>query len=146
MSKSLKEYRELQEPELKTKINDFRRESLNLRFQKSSGQLENTARISFVRKEIARLKTLINQKKTYQTREIIMPKRILQGTVISNKANKTISVLVERKIMHPVYKKYIKRTKKYAVHDEKNESKIGEIVKIQENRPISKTKKWILIN
>ena len=74
-----------------------------------------------------------------------MPKRILQGTVISNKADKTISVLVERKIMHPVYKKYIKRTKKYAVHDEKNESKIGEIVKIQENRPISKTKKWILI-
>ena len=46
-----------------------------------------------------------------------MPKRILQGTVISNKADKTISVLVERKIMHPVYKKYIKRTKKYAVHD-----------------------------
>ena len=74
-----------------------------------------------------------------------MPKRILQGTVISNKADKTISVLVERKIMHPVYKKYIKRTKKYAAHDEKNESKIGEIVKIQENRPISKTKKWILI-
>ena len=74
-----------------------------------------------------------------------MPKRILQGTVISNKADKTISVLVERKIMHPVYKKYIKRTKKYAVHDEKNESKLGEIVKIQENRPISKTKKWILI-
>ena len=77
--------------------------------------------------------------------EINMPKRVLQGVVISNKADKTISVLVERKIMHPVYKKYIKRTKKYAVHDEKNESKIGEIVKIQENRPISKTKKWILI-
>ena len=64
MSKSLKEYRELKESELKTKINDFRQESLNLRFQKSSGQLENTARISFVRKEIARLKTLINQKKS----------------------------------------------------------------------------------
>ena len=69
-----------------------------------------------------------------------MPKRILQGVVVSNKAEKTISVLVERKIMHPVYKKYIKRTKKYAVHDEKNICKIGEIVKIQENKPISKTK------
>ena len=66
MSKSLKEYRELNESELKTKINDFRKESLNLRFQKSSGQLENTARISFVRKEIARLKTLINQKKSFK--------------------------------------------------------------------------------
>ena len=66
MSKSLKEYRELKESELKTKINDFRKESLNLRFQKSSGQLENTARISFVRKEIARLKTLINEKKSFK--------------------------------------------------------------------------------
>lgn len=74
-----------------------------------------------------------------------MPKRILQGTVISNKADKTISVLVERRIMHPVYKKYIKRTKKYAAHDEKNICKVGEIVKIQENKPISKTKKWILV-
>ena len=75
-----------------------------------------------------------------------MPKRILQGVVVSNKAEKTISVLVERKIMHPVYKKYIKRTKKYAVHDEKNICKIGEIVKIQENKPISKTKSWILVS
>ncbi len=75
-----------------------------------------------------------------------MPKRILQGTVISNKADKTISVLVERKIMHPVYKKYIKKTKKYAAHDENNSCEIGQIVKIQENKPISRTKKWILIN
>ena len=74
-----------------------------------------------------------------------MPKRILQGTVVSARSNKTILVSVVRKVMHPVYKKYIKRTKKYAVHDEKNESKLGEIVKIQENRPISKTKKWVLI-
>ena len=75
-----------------------------------------------------------------------MPKRILQGVVVSNKAEKTASVLVERKIMHPVNKKYIKRTKKYAVHDEKNICKIGQIVKIQENKPISKTKCWILVD
>ena len=74
-----------------------------------------------------------------------MPKRILQGDVISNKAEKTVSVSVVRKIMHPVYKKYIKRTKKYAVHDEKNSCKLGDIVRIQENKPISKTKKWVLI-
>ena len=66
-----------------------------------------------------------------------MPKRILTGTVVSNKMDMTISVSVVRKIMHPVYKKYIKRTKKYAAHDEKNLCKIGEIVKIQENKPIS---------
>ena len=78
--------------------------------------------------------------------EINMPKRVLQGVVISNKADKTISVLVERRIMHPVYKKYIKSTKKYAAHDEKNSFKIGQIVKIQENKPISKTKKWVIVS
>jgi len=75
-----------------------------------------------------------------------MPKRILQGTVVSASSNKTILVSVVRKVMHPVYKKYIKKTKKYAAHDEKNISKVGQNVKIQENKPISKTKKWILIN
>ena len=75
-----------------------------------------------------------------------MPKRILQGTVVSNKSDKTISVSVVRKIMHPVYKKYIKRTKKYSAHDEANACELGQIVKIQETKPISKKKKWILIN
>ncbi len=75
-----------------------------------------------------------------------MPKRILQGTVVSNKSDKTISVSVVRKIMHPVYKKYIKRTKKYSAHDESNACELGQIVKIQETKPISKKKKWILIN
>tara|TARA_B100000989_G_scaffold291715_1_gene266579 strand:- start:1580 stop:1807 length:228 start_codon:yes stop_codon:yes gene_type:complete len=75
-----------------------------------------------------------------------MPKRILKGTVVSTNSNKTISVSVVRKVMHPVYKKYIKKTKKYAAHDEKNICKVGQNVRIQENKPISKTKKWILIN
>ncbi len=75
-----------------------------------------------------------------------MPKRVLQGTVVSTKSDKTISVSVVRKVMHPVYKKYIKKTKKYSAHDEKNTCEIGQIVKIQENKPISKTKKWILIS
>ena len=75
-----------------------------------------------------------------------MPKRVLQGTVVSTSSNKTISVSVVRKVMHPVYKKYIKKTKKYAAHDEKNICKVGQNVRIQENKPISKTKKWILIN
>ncbi len=74
-----------------------------------------------------------------------MPKRILKGVVVSDKADKTITVLVKRKVMHPIYKKYINRTKKYSVHDESNKFKIGEIVTIQENKPISKTKKWIAL-
>ncbi|MBC10547.1 MAG: 30S ribosomal protein S17 [Rickettsiales bacterium] len=75
-----------------------------------------------------------------------MPKRIMKGLVVSDKSDKTIKVLVNRKVKHPVYKKYINRSKKYIVHDEKNAFKIGQTVTIQENKPISKTKKWIVIN
>ncbi len=71
-----------------------------------------------------------------------MPKKILNGTVVGNKANKTITVLVERKFQHPVLKKVIKSKKKYAAHDEKNECKIGDKVKIVESKPFSKTKKF----
>ena len=75
-----------------------------------------------------------------------MPKRILKGVVVSDKADKTITVRVNRKVKHPVYKKYINRSKKYSVHDEDNKYKLGEIVSIQENKPISKTKRWVVIN
>lgn len=74
-----------------------------------------------------------------------MPKRILQGIVVSDKGNKTVIVNVERRITHPVYKKTIKRSKKYAAHDEKNEYKIGDVVRISESRPISKTKRWVVL-
>ena len=75
-----------------------------------------------------------------------MPKRILKGVVVSDKLDKTLTVLVSRKVMHPVYKKYIKRSKKYSAHDENNKFKTGELVTIQENKPISKTKKWVVVN
>ena len=71
-----------------------------------------------------------------------MPKRILEGLVISDKMDKTITVRVERKIMHPLYKKFIKRTKNYAVHDEANSYKEGDLVNIRECAPISKRKRW----
>jgi len=71
-----------------------------------------------------------------------MPKRILQGTVTSDKNNQTVVVQVKRQVMHPLYKKYIGRTKKYHAHDEKNQFKIGDSIRIQECRPISKLKRW----
>lgn len=73
-----------------------------------------------------------------------MPRRILQGTVVSDKGDKTLVVRVEKNIMHPLYKKYIKRHSRYAVHDPENKYKTGDIVSIIESRPISKTKKWIV--
>ncbi|QJE73634.1 30S ribosomal protein S17 [Aerophototrophica crusticola] len=74
-----------------------------------------------------------------------MPRRILQGTVVSDKEDKTVTVLVERRVMHPVYKKFIKQSKKYAAHDENNTFKIGDTVQIEECRPISKRKRWTVV-
>jgi small subunit ribosomal protein S17 len=74
-----------------------------------------------------------------------MPRRILEGEVVSDKANKTVTVLVERKYMHPVYKKYIRKSDKYAAHDEHNQFKTGDTVQIEECRPISKSKRWTVI-
>jgi small subunit ribosomal protein S17 len=74
-----------------------------------------------------------------------MPRRVLHGIVVSDKPHKTVIVRVERRVMHPVYKKFIRRSKKYAAHDENNTYKIGDTVSIQECRPISKTKKWEVI-
>ena len=74
-----------------------------------------------------------------------MPRRILEGSVVSAKANKTVTVLVERRYMHPVYKKYVRRTDKFTAHDELNAFKEGDKVQIMECRPISKTKRWSVL-
>jgi small subunit ribosomal protein S17 len=73
-----------------------------------------------------------------------MPRRTLQGVVVSDKSDKTVSVRVENRVMHPIYKKYVKVHKKYAAHDESNSYRIGDLVRIIESRPISKTKKWVV--
>lgn len=74
-----------------------------------------------------------------------MPKRILEGEVVSDKMDKTITVLVERRYIHPMYKKYVKRTDKFAAHDENNQFKTGDRVQIIECKPISKRKTWTVI-
>ncbi len=74
-----------------------------------------------------------------------MPKRILEGVVVSDKTDKTIVVRVERRFTHPVMKKTVRRSKKYHAHDEKNSAKLGDIVRIQECRPMSKLKSWELV-
>jgi small subunit ribosomal protein S17 len=74
-----------------------------------------------------------------------MPKRVLTGRVVSDKMDKTITVLVERRVMHPLYKKFIRRSKKYAAHDETNLCKEGDLVSIEECPPISKRKTWMVV-
>jgi small subunit ribosomal protein S17 len=74
-----------------------------------------------------------------------MPKRILQGVVVSDACDKTVIVRVERRVMHPLYKKFVSRSKKYAAHDEENRYRAGDAVRIEESRPISKRKRWIVV-
>jgi len=74
-----------------------------------------------------------------------MPKRILQGVVVSDQQDKTIVVNVERRFKHPLYRKFIRRSKRYAAHDETNASKVGDVVRIQECAPVSRRKRWELV-
>ena len=73
-------------------------------------------------------------------------KRILSGKVVSDKMDKTVTVLVERRVRHPVYGKILTKSSKIAAHDERNVSRVGDFVTIEESRPISKRKAWILVN
>lgn len=74
-----------------------------------------------------------------------MPKRILQGTVTSDKNDQTITVLVERRFTHPMMKKTVRKSKKYRAHDAENQFKTGDVVRIEECAPISKTKRWRVV-
>jgi small subunit ribosomal protein S17 len=74
-----------------------------------------------------------------------MPRRVLRGTVVSDKGDKTVVVLVERRVMHPLYKKFIRLSKKYHAHDEENRFKVGDVVSIEESRPLSKLKRWRVV-
>ena len=75
-----------------------------------------------------------------------MPKRILQGVVVSDSCDKTVIVRVERRVMHPLYKKFVSRSKKYAAHDEENRYRAGDAVRIEESRPLSKRKCWVVVS
>ena len=74
-----------------------------------------------------------------------MPKRVLEGVVVSDKNDKTIVVKVERRLTHPVLKKTVRLSKKFHAHDEKNTAKIGDVVRIEETKPLSKQKRWLLL-
>ena len=75
-----------------------------------------------------------------------MPKRIMQGRALLDAKDKTVSVLIERSVKHPLYQKFVKQSKKYLAHDEKNVSKEGDIVRIREARPISKRKRFVVVS
>lgn len=75
-----------------------------------------------------------------------MPRRVLQGTVVGDHSNKTVLVRVDRRVRHPMYGKIVVRSKKYSAHDETNEYKVGDVVRIRECRPLSRTKRWEVVS
>jgi small subunit ribosomal protein S17 len=78
------------------------------------------------------------------SQEVAQNKKVITGTVVSNKMDKTVVVSVERKFIHRTFKKVVKRTKKFKCHDEKNECSVGDFISMREVRPLSKTKRWNL--
>jgi small subunit ribosomal protein S17 len=74
-----------------------------------------------------------------------MPRRVMQGVVVSDAADKTVVVRVDRRVQHPMYKKYVVRSKKFMAHDEANRFKVGDVVRIRECRPLSKRKRWEVV-
>ena len=109
--------------------------------------LEDTSKFKKVRKDIARMMTVLaekeNQKYSGRMERNLRKERI--GVVVSNKMDKTIIVAVEIKEKHPIYGKFVKKTTKFVAQDEKNECSVGDTVRIMETRPLSKTKRWRLV-
>ena len=140
------ELRALPVNELEAKRNDLKEEYLRLRCGHVSRQLADVIMIKKTRRNIARINTVLNENKSnFQKKQKQMSKLKLQsGVVVSNNMDKSIVVKIERKIKHPIYKKTIKRSKKYIAHDEKNECQIGDLVQIAECRPLSKRKRFRL--
>ena len=141
------EVRDLTPDQLDDELVKLKKEQFNLRFQKATGQLENTRGFarSAATSRVSRRSRVRSRPKPQSHRTGQMPKRILQGVVVSDANDKTVVVRVERDLPILFYKKTVRKTKKYHAHDAENAAKTGDMVRIQECAPISKNKRWTLI-
>ncbi len=154
--------KEIQEKTLEELMADgrnWRQEIFNLRLQQASAQLEKPARLRTLRRDIARIETRMSQLRRqgginlFVWLKPLLPSdsgprasaKSAWATVISNKMAKTIVVRVERRFPHPRFKKVVTGYKKLYAHDEKSEAKVGDRVRMEETRPLSKTKRWRLV-
>ena len=147
------EIRELTADELDRKLDETRQELFNLRFQHATGALDNTAALARVKRDIARLLTLANESAhagrrgmSADTAQTDAPTRGARkerrGVVVSDAMDKTVVVRVDVLKPHPKYKKTMRRSIRLHAHDQENQSKVGDVVRIVETRPLSKTKRW----
>ena len=157
--------RELTHDELVRKQQEVTKELFDARLEAATGQLGHTHKVKMLRRQVARLQTIVREREladrdrfpgerrlgflrpvsTRSTRRTVMPRLIRTGTVVASGAEKTITVLVERLVEHRLYKRRYRKSTRFAVHDEKNEGRIGDRVQIEECRPLSRTKRFRLL-
>ena len=148
-----KEMRQMDSAALEAKVKELKAELFNLRFQLATGQLENTMAIQNVRRDIARAKTLIreNERKAVRRREqeFMAEMRGIRKTapawLSATRWTKTIVVAIRTRVRHPLYGKIMNRTTKLKAHDENNECGVGDRVLVMETRPLSREKRWRLV-
>lgn len=134
---------------LEAEVKSLQKAHFGLRMQKATQQLGNTNTLRTTRRDIARAKTILAESKLPSNQEADMTeakkslKRTLIGKVVSDKRAKTVTVMVERRVKHPIYDKIMIKSSKYHAHDEQGEYKLGDVVEITESRPLSKTKNWV---
>ena len=142
--------------ELDTDLKNKKSELFNLRFQLATGQLANTAAIRECKKSIARVKTVLRQRELAEKKaqcerrqlkmaEVRGMRKTRIGVVVSDKMDKTIVVEIRTRVKHPLYGKIMNRTIKLKAHDEENQCGIGDTVRVMETRPLSKDKRWRLV-
>ena len=140
----ISEIRNMSIDELNEKLTDTAKKLSQLKFNNTVQTIENPLEIKNLRRQLAKLKTILNEKKTrLMTTRSLRKERI--GVVSSDKMEKSVVVSEVKKVKHPVYGKFVLKTKKYVAHDEKNDCNEGDTVKIMETRPMSKTKKWRIV-
>ena len=140
------EVRAMTVEQLNEKLDSLKKDLFFLRMQHATNQLDNPLKIAETKRDIARVKTVIRKRRRSKMEEKrISSRKTRVGKVVSDKMDKTVVVAIEDRVAHPLYKKIVGRTYKLKAHDEQNTCGVGDIVKVMETRPLSKDKRWRVV-
>ncbi len=140
------EVRAMSVEQLNEKLDSLKKDLFFLRMQHATNQLDNPLKIAETKRDIARVKTVIRERRRSNMEEKrISSRKVRVGKVVSDKMDKTVVVAIEDRVAHPLYKKIVGRTYKLKAHDEENTCGVGDIVKVMETRPLSKDKRWRVV-
>lgn len=132
--------------QLNEKLDSLKKDLFFLRMQHATNQLDNPLKIAETKRDIARVKTVIRERRRSNMEEKrISSRKTRVGKVVSDKMDKTVVVAIEDRVAHPLYKKIVGRTYKLKAHDEQNACGVGDVVKVMETRPLSKDKRWRVV-